>query len=600
MSAVKILYVDDEPTNLANFKMNVEGAYEVLTASSGQEGLVVVKANPDLAVIVADQRMPRMSGVEFLIEVMRLYPDMVRIMLTAYVDVDDLIDSINRAQVYHYIRKPWLESEMLHVLGRAVDRYLLVHKNRKLVTELDLKNQRLEEDLKKRQALEDALGRREQILAALHSMSSKLLLNRAWLIFVEGLIERLGGIIQVCRIRVFRHQSVPGAEFSAVPECEWWMSEQELRFRPNAGMAFSFSESGLDWWRQAFVQGEHLVITDSAATSEDLVWLKKNRICSMVALPVWSSKQCWGHLSFEHCKGGNDWSVPEIDALKVVAGFIGTAIERQKNDEQLLAYQGQLAHGGRLRAMGEMASGMGHEIHQPLSVINLNAEFCQDYLRRHAPGSPALEAAVEIREYSRKIERIINAVRFFSRASAKGMERVNLWDSIDQSLLFFREQFRAHQIELVEDILHEPPLVEADSQRFEQVIVNLLSNARHAVDQRAETEGDDYKKRVEFTLQVVDLGADHMRRLPQAFAPGRALCCEVSDNGIGMSEEIKSRCLEPFFTTKDVGEGTGLGLSVSRDILRQLNMVFEIESSLGEGSQFRVLIPLTDSTQASG
>ncbi len=592
MNRSKILYVDDEPTNLTNFKLNVGEAYEVLTASSGHQGLELIHANPDLAVIVADQRMPGMSGVEFLVEVMRLYPDMVRIMLTAYVDVDDLIDSINRAQVYHYIRKPWQEAEMLHILGRAVDRYRLVRENQELLLELDCKNQSLEADLKRRQALEAALGRREQILAALHSMSSRLLLNREWRGFVAGLIERLGKVIQVCRIRVFRHhQPATGTGLSAVAECEWWIPQQEQRFVRDVGATFSFPECDLDWWLQAFVQGEHVQFSDQDSQSAGLSCITSSQINSMVALPIFSAGLCWGHLSFEDCRAGREWSVPEIDALKVVAGFIGTAIERQKSDERLLAYQAQLAHGGRLRAMGEMASGMGHEIHQPLSVINLNAEFCQDYLRRHAPGSQALEAAVEIREYSRKIERIINAVRFFSRASAKGMELVNLWEPIDQSLLFFREQFRVHQIELVEDLLREPPLVLADSQRFEQVVVNLLTNARHAVDKRAEDE-PGYSRRIEVTLRVMDLGEEQLRSLPRTFVQGRALCCEVRDNGIGMNEEVRSRCQEPFFTTKEVGEGTGLGLSVSLDILRQLQMALVVESCVGQGSLFQILVPL--------
>ena len=596
MSDTKILYVDDEPTNLINFRINVGDAYQVLLAPSGTQGLELVRANPDLAVIVADQRMPGMSGVEFLVKVMHLYPDMVRIMLTAYVDVDDLIDSINRAQVYHYIRKPWLESEMMHILGLAVERYRLIHQNRELVRDLDHKNLRLAADLKKRQLLEEALERREQILAILHSMSSKLLLQRQWQVFVKGLIERLGEVLQVGRIRVFRHQSSEdGGGVTAIVDCEWWAPAQESRFAPIAGALFPFAECGLEWWLQAFVQGEHILVMDSGSLPEDLAWFTSNRIKTLVALPVWSGETCWGHLSLEDCSCGREWSVPEIDALKVVASFIGTAIERQKNEERLAAYQAQLAHGGRLRAMGEMASGMGHEIHQPLSVINLNAEFCQDYLRKHAPASAALEAAVEIREYARKIEQIINAVRFFSRASAKGQEQVNLREPIEQSLLFFRQQFKVHQVELVEDLLPEPPLVLADSQRFEQVVVNLLSNARHAVEKRAEQEGEaDYCKRIEVVLRRMELEAGQISCLPRAFAAGRALCCEVRDNGIGMSQEVCSRCLEPFFTTKDVGEGTGLGLSVSRDILRQLKMVLEVKSQPGAGSLFRVLIPLAE------
>jgi two-component system, NtrC family, response regulator AtoC len=130
-----ILVVDDEQDNLDAFRFNFKKAFDILSATSGAEALEVL-ADKNVAVIVTDQRMPRMTGLELLREAKQVRPDAVGIILTAFTDVDVLIESINLGQVYRYITKPWDAKEMRGVLQYAIERYHLQRENSRLQAQL--------------------------------------------------------------------------------------------------------------------------------------------------------------------------------------------------------------------------------------------------------------------------------------------------------------------------------------------------------------------------------------------------------------------------------------------------------------------------------
>src|SRR4051812_1407792 len=130
-----ILVVDDEQDNLDAFRFNFRKTFDILTATSGPEALGIL-ADKDVAVIVTDQRMPKMTGVELLREVRAKTPETVGIILTAFTDVDVLIEAINLGQVYRYITKPWDAKEVRGVLQYAIERYALQAENRRLEAQL--------------------------------------------------------------------------------------------------------------------------------------------------------------------------------------------------------------------------------------------------------------------------------------------------------------------------------------------------------------------------------------------------------------------------------------------------------------------------------
>jgi len=136
LSAFPVLVVDDEPDNLDAFRFNFKRVFQIHTAGSGDEALKLLKDH-DVAVIVTDQRMPKMTGLEFLKAARGVRPDAVGIILTAFTDVDVLIESINLGHVYRYITKPWDAKEVKGVLTQAIERFHLRRENARLQSQLE-------------------------------------------------------------------------------------------------------------------------------------------------------------------------------------------------------------------------------------------------------------------------------------------------------------------------------------------------------------------------------------------------------------------------------------------------------------------------------
>jgi response regulator RpfG family c-di-GMP phosphodiesterase len=140
---ITVLYVDDEENNLFSFKAVFRIKYNVLTAISGAEALKVLSEKP-VQVIVTDQRMPEMTGVEFLEKMLETYPDPMRILLTGYADMNAVIDAVNKGKIYHYLNKPWNEDELDATIQSAYQKYLEKIEIKDMNEKLAISNDQLE------------------------------------------------------------------------------------------------------------------------------------------------------------------------------------------------------------------------------------------------------------------------------------------------------------------------------------------------------------------------------------------------------------------------------------------------------------------------
>lgn len=140
---IRILYVDDEENNLQAFKATFRRDYKIFLAISAHEARAVLKEN-EIDIIVTDQRIPEETGVEFLESIIPIYPAPIRILLTGYTDIQAVIDTINKGQVYHYLTKPWEEDYLRTVIKNAFEVYSLRQENERLTKALIKSNEQLE------------------------------------------------------------------------------------------------------------------------------------------------------------------------------------------------------------------------------------------------------------------------------------------------------------------------------------------------------------------------------------------------------------------------------------------------------------------------
>ena len=141
-----ILYIDDEEDNLTVFYSTFRRDYQVHLASSGMEGLEILNKH-EIHLVIADQRMPKMTGTEFLERIIPEFPDCIRMILTGYSDVEAIIEAINKGKVFRYITKPWNKEELHMTINNAFENYEQKVKNRRLIEDLTQTNKHLEQEL---------------------------------------------------------------------------------------------------------------------------------------------------------------------------------------------------------------------------------------------------------------------------------------------------------------------------------------------------------------------------------------------------------------------------------------------------------------------
>lgn len=144
---IKVLYVDDEYNNLMSFKATFRRDFDIYLAGSAREAMNTLTEH-EVDIVISDQRMPEMTGVEFLEYVKEKYPLPMRMMLTGYADIEAVVAAINRGQIYRYITKPWDEHDLKLTILQAFEVYTLREENRMLVNELQLTNEKLKLALK--------------------------------------------------------------------------------------------------------------------------------------------------------------------------------------------------------------------------------------------------------------------------------------------------------------------------------------------------------------------------------------------------------------------------------------------------------------------
>lgn len=142
-NTINVLYIDDEPNNITSFRAAFRRLFNIFTAESAEEGRKILETET-IQVILSDQRMPKMTGIEFFQSILASHPDPIRILITGYTDINAVIDAINVGQVYKYLSKPWNEEEVKNTIFKSFEVFDLRRKNEELTEKLKDANVKLE------------------------------------------------------------------------------------------------------------------------------------------------------------------------------------------------------------------------------------------------------------------------------------------------------------------------------------------------------------------------------------------------------------------------------------------------------------------------
>ncbi|HWR20321.1 MAG TPA: ATP-binding protein, partial [Verrucomicrobiae bacterium] len=342
---------------------------------------------------------------------------------------------------------------------------------------------------------------------------------------------------------------------------EWVMSHRRPHFEQDLAKARRFVEDGA---------------------------LVKEGIRSTVRLPLIATGQVVGVLFLDDVEPDR-YSEHDLELLVPLGEQLAIAIENarlhgemerkvQERTRTLRETQAQLVQSGKLAAVGTLAAGVAHELNQPLMIIR---GYAQELLGdRRIMDEEVRDDLWRIEAQTTRMTAIINHLRDFSRESKGKREITDLNRVVEDALMFLGQQLKSGNIAITRELHPALPTVRIDPLQIEQVLLNLITNARDA-------------------MESTGMGAITIRT---DVVSGDRVALSVTDTGPGIPEEIRTRIFDPFFTTKEVGKGTGLGLSICHGIVEEHGGELTMESPAvdGTGARFTMILPQAGPDDTTG
>ena len=254
--------------------------------------------------------------------------------------------------------------------------------------------------------------------------------------------------------------------------------------------------------------------------------------------------------------------------------FTNVLISRMKEaDRENAANSDMLLQANKMIALSKMAAGIAHEVNNPLASIAENAGWMKDLLAEEdlsaSPNFEEFDKAVDkIEQHVARARKIIHNLLGFARLMEPAKEKININNLLDETTGFLENEARYVSIRIEKDYADDVPVITSDLSQIQQVVLNLLNNAIDAIG----------------TNGVITVSSRY-------HAKSDEVEMSIADTGKGMTEAELNKIFDPFFTTKEVGKGTGLGLSISYSIIEKLGGKIKVQSTVGEGTVFTILLP---------
>jgi C4-dicarboxylate-specific signal transduction histidine kinase len=262
-------------------------------------------------------------------------------------------------------------------------------------------------------------------------------------------------------------------------------------------------------------------------------------------------------------------------------GNIVAAMEISHDITERVETEQQLIQASKMATLGEMATGIAHELNQPLSVIKTTSSLFLRKLDRTETIDMEVFGSM-LGKVDRNVDRatrIINHMRQFARKTDLEFSPIKINDVLHAAFEIFSQQLKVRGIDVKWSLTDPLPKVKVDPQRLEQVFINLLINARDAIEEKWQQEG---KSKSEDYIAIYTETTNNR------------VVCRICDSGIGVPDVLYEKIFEPFFTTKEVGKGTGLGLSISYSIIKDCRGSIGVMPNKPEGTCFNITLPIAE------
>jgi len=525
-ASAKILVVDDELgiRDMLSYELSSHD-YGVVTAVNGEDALEKLRGEK-FQLVISDVKMPRMDGMEMLEAIKKLDPDVEVIMSTGFGTIETAVSAMKKG-AYDFVQKPFNIDEILVLIEKALE-----------------KNE-----------LKVLLGVYETSKAVLASLKLDELLPIMARLSVQILKGDDASIMLL------------GQEGCLKVAASSGLSDDEAE-RKKACLALGERVAGIVARDQV-----PAIINGPLEDDPRFSGIKSLcSICSSIVYPLILDGKLLGVLNVNRTRRleaftPGDLRHATIFCSQITQAINNAALYRQLENKirEIQEMQSQLLQAEKMAAIGQLSASIAHEINNPLAGI---MGFAEIVLKSDTLSAGQREDIETILRQSKRCGDIVKNLLQFSRRKKGGVNPMNLPPVLDAALQLAGFDLRRAEVEVIKSLPPELPSVMGDPAQLQQVFLNLIMNARQAL------EGKKGGK-----LKI--LGS----------AEGGRVVLRFEDTRCGIPAENLGKVFDPFFTTKEAGKGTGLGLSISYGIIEAHHGTIRVESRVGEGSVFTITLP---------
>lgn len=635
----EVLIVDDDASARETLAAVLsEHGFAVHQTADGPAALKILNSNRGIRVLLTDVRLPGMNGIELLAKVRVADPSVHVILVTAYAQRNLALRALKHGAA-EFLPKPVDAATLLRVvercfyrsrldklaaigkeaLGRLKSRAILCTTDGKVVSSApDIAALVMDAgQLNAGEYVWDALGWVELRELFEKDFAGPIVIPRQdvsvqvqRLLLDEGVnqvvlvLTDISGLRQVQRDLLSVTQDIE----ARVSERTRFLSE-EIEFNDrlldtaDVLIAYVNPDGRLERWNKFAVDLTGLTFEEASLELAELYRDRRSPLAEIFD-PYWEHEITARIAPFSGPEGTSRllaWSARRFREAPGRFGrlIVGMDVTEQKQLESTLQHynayledivrqrsrelktkNAQLIHTARLASLGEMVGSIAHEMKQPLNVIAITSDLIKLLRKNGKLNDELLESNLEkIRMTVERMSDTINHLRGFTHVDSTMFKRLTLKEVVDGAITLVGEQIRQDDVDLIVEMSNPAASFRGDRNQIEQVLINLMVNGRDAILDAVAAKSVDPANR-SITIRQAETENQNW------------IGIEVVDYGTGMAPEVVRHIFEPFYTTKDSSRGTGLGLSICLNIVRAHGGDIEVESSPGQGSVFRILLPV--------